>query len=381
MRCLIGPRRSANCRRMGAILPVVAMTLPVMLILASFMVNTSYMELSRTELRNASDAASRAARYVLLRTGRQEAAVAAAQQAGRRNQVAGAPLTIDESDVEFGVSRRTCANSKYCFSPSTKNPNSVRVSVRRQGSSSESFDVVLSVLGGPCALEPPQSGVASPAELDIALVLDRSGSMAFGDYEDSAARVAADLAPEIAEPGWAFGAPAPELSRWHSLVDAVGEFLETLEQSPQEEYVSLITYNDAAVADVRLTDDYDAISSGLQPYSEALEAGATNVHDGIDEAVEVVRDSNSGRCWAAKVMILVTDGRHNSGPDPILAAQNAYQNGVAVYTISYSNEAEQELLQELATLSGGKHFHAATSDDLQEAFAAIAQNLPTLLTE
>ena len=136
MHCLFGPPRQSIRRRKGAILPVVAMTLPVMLILASFMVNTSYMELSRTELRNASDAASRAARYVLVRTGRQEDAVAAAQQAGRRNQVAGAPLTIDESDVEFGVSRRTCANSKYCFQPSNENPNSVRVSVRRKGSSS-----------------------------------------------------------------------------------------------------------------------------------------------------------------------------------------------------------------------------------------------------
>lgn len=54
--------------RRGVVVPLVAVILPVIMILAAFAVNLSYIELTRTELRIAADAATRAAGRTLIDT-------------------------------------------------------------------------------------------------------------------------------------------------------------------------------------------------------------------------------------------------------------------------------------------------------------------------
>ncbi len=57
-------------------------------------------------------------------------------------------------------------------------------------------------------------------ELDVALVLDRSGSMAFQTSE-----IAGPYNPSAAALGWQFGYPVPPLSRWLDAVAATDSFL------------------------------------------------------------------------------------------------------------------------------------------------------------
>jgi Ca-activated chloride channel homolog len=54
-------RRTPNAARHGAMLVLVAICLPLCIIMAAFAVDVAWMQLTRTELRTATDAAARAA--------------------------------------------------------------------------------------------------------------------------------------------------------------------------------------------------------------------------------------------------------------------------------------------------------------------------------
>src|SRR5262245_44814532 len=128
-------RRCRRRFRFGAMLPLVALLLPVLLILAAFIVNFAYMELTRTELRIASDAATRAGGYGLSSTQDQAQARALAREAASRNPVAGKATQLADSDIVFGISRRTSVDQRYVFTPGGANANAVQVNARRDSGS------------------------------------------------------------------------------------------------------------------------------------------------------------------------------------------------------------------------------------------------------
>jgi alkanesulfonate monooxygenase SsuD/methylene tetrahydromethanopterin reductase-like flavin-dependent oxidoreductase (luciferase family) len=68
------------------------------------------------------------------------------------------------------------------------------------------------------------------------------------------------------------------------------------------------------------------------------------------------------------------------GRSPAEAAALAAKKGVNVFTISFSDEANQFLMKSIAAAGRGKHIHATSSSELADAFADIARTLPTLLT-
>jgi len=368
--------------RKAAILPMVAVMLPVMIILSSFVVNVAYMELTRTELRIATDAASRAAGHTLVFTGSQSQARTAATEAGKRNQVTGKELLFASSDIEFGIATRSSVANRYAFTLGGLNPNAVRVTGQRtEASGSGSVGMVIPTFGAIDKFEPIQNAISSQVELDVVLVLDRSGSMAYGDTEDAAARASLGLGPVIAPPGWWFCDEAPSDSRWRDLVPAVNVLLSVLDGSPQKEFMSLVTYNSSATIDVDLTGDYTLISAGMDVYTQSLCAGATNIRSGIEEGINSLANPSFSRPWAAKVIIVLTDGKHNVGSGPEGAAQDAFDQGITVYTVTFSADADQYRMQQVAKKGGGKHFHAADKQALKQAFSNIAASLPTLLVQ
>lgn len=87
------------------------------------------------------------------------------------------------------------------------------------------------------------------------------------------------------------------------------------------------------------------------------------------------------RSGAAKVLIVMTDGKHNTGTDPIAAAKTAAAGGIMIFTVTFSDEADQIRMQQVASIGNGKHFHASTAAQLKTVFQKIAQALPTLLTQ
>ena len=73
--------------------------------------------------------------------------------------------------------------------------------------------------------------------IEVALVLDRSGSMAYADNEPAVY----PPIPAAAPYDWDFGDPAPNLARWRNAVVSVEAFLTELNKSSLNERVSLVT--------------------------------------------------------------------------------------------------------------------------------------------
>ena len=368
--------RSAR-RKTGAIIVLVALLLPVTIILAGFAINLAYMELNRTELYIATDAAARASGREFALTGDFAAAKAKAREAAGRNKVAGVGLQLADSDIVFGESIRASVVEKYTFNPSGTSPNAVRIFGRRdQGSVNGPIGLLMPNIFSVNSFQAVQEARSTLVEVDIALVLDRSGSMAY-----SADEIAVHPPiPAAAPAGWQFGDPVPPDSRWLDVVAATDVFLDELVLSPASELVSLCTYNDTRTTDQTLTYDYQSVLAATNPYTLSFQSGKTNIAEGITAGVNSL-SSGLSRPWATKVVVILTDGLQTAPGDPVAAAHSAVAQGVMIFTVTFSAEAGQATMQQVAEIGMGKQFHASNSSDLEAVFSNIAKSLPTLLTK
>ena len=110
-------------------------------------------------------------------------------------------------------------------------------------------------------------------------------------------------------------------------------FNSALESTDPQEYVSLVSYasdgtwcgvsNHASDIDQNLTDDLGLITSAVTTIGDRVFNGGTEISAGIDEAVGVLTDPSHARPFAAKTMIVLTDGNQLGGRSPVDAAQDA----------------------------------------------------------
>lgn len=355
---------------------LMVLVIPVMLILAGFAVNLSYMELARTDLQIAADASARAAARTFARTNQTAPAIAAAQAATSRNPVVGKTLSLRSRDVLFGTATRSSASGRYVFSANRSPFNSVRVDLNSASSGSLPLPFRVGIRNTNFAGR--QRATATQAELDVVLVFDKSGSMAFGSDE----LALPGTIPKRAPKNWVFDSfPVPPQSRLSEAQTAVREFLSILQTSAQRENVALVTYNQKASEDIPLTRTYSQINGALASLNNPFKKGGTNIGDGIHAGLDLLTKSPNKRDWAVRVMIVLTDGIHNMGHDPDDAAREAAENNVVIYTVTFATEADQGRMKKVAEIGLGKHYHAANGAALANNFREIAQNLPVLLTE
>lgn len=155
--------------------------------------------------------------------------------------------------------------------------------------------------------------------------------------------------------------------------------------------IGLVIFSGEAFTQCPATTDHKVVKellSGLQCGS-LLEDG-TAIGMGLATAVNRLKDSKS----KSKVVILLTDGVNNSGYiDPKTAAEIAKQYKVKVYTIGVGTrgvatvpsyningqmfpqlmrvEIDEELLEEIATMTGGKYFRATDESSLFAIYQEI----------
>jgi Flp pilus assembly protein TadG len=362
--------RRRNRIRHGAMLVMMVLMIPVVLIVAAYAINVVYMEMTRTELQITVDVATRAAGRTLAVTGDQELAKQAAERLMLANPLANGKLTLDASDVVFGVSTRLSEDERYTFAAGPK-PNAVQI----QANGKMKVPMLFPTMGVPVQFRPIKECICTQAEMDIALVIDRSGSMAFAADE-----VSGIGKPASAPLWWFYGGPVPPRSRWLDAMDATQQFLELMSESYQSELVSLSTFSTLASKDVELTQDYSRISSALAFHGSFFLGGTTNIGGGMVSGISMLSDRESARSWATRVMIVLTDGMHNLGTDPIYAAKTAAAENILIYTITFSDEADIETMKAVASIGSGKHYHALTQAELVNAFKDIARTLPSLIT-
>jgi hypothetical protein len=357
---------------------LVVVLLPVLFALSAFAINIAHIESVNTDVQIATDSAVRAASRSYAITGDPDLALAAAREAAARNPIGDFVLPITAADLDFGQSTRNSADAKYEFTPMESGKrNSVRIVTRTLAGSSSGIQPLFPFFGPGFVVRPERTSVSTQGTIDVSLVVDRSGSMAYS--ADEVAQY--PPAPAAAPSGWDFGAPVPPNARWLDLIAAVKTFGEELRATPQTELVALSTYNHLSVTNQKLTEDYSLIDSELMKISTQFDAGGTSIGLGMLEGLAAVTDETFGRGYASRVMVLMTDGVQNVGQNPDSAVWALAESGVTLFTVTFSDEADQETMKRVAEKTGGAHFHAANAEQLSEAFRDIARHLPTLITQ
>ena len=363
-------------RRLGATMMTVVILLPVLFILAAMAINLAYIQVVRTKVQIVTDAAARAAGAAYVESGSEEAALAAARQMSALNPVQDTVVPIEADDLEYGLSSRTAANQAFSFTTGTGG-NSVRLTTNAfAGGAGTALKPFFPMFSPDMDIRPTCTATNSQTTLDVAVIIDRSGSMSFAADEASGGGT-----PAAAPDGWAYGDPVPPNSRWLDLIASVDSFCDELASTSKIEKIALVSYSDNVSIDVNLTDDYGLITSNNLAISSAFHGGRTNVGGGILQGIEAVTDPTHGRPWAINALVLMSDGKHNTGTDPLTAAVDAAAAKIPVYTVSFSDEADQALMQEIADMTGGTHYHAINAQQLDAAFRSIARRLPSMLTQ
>jgi Ca-activated chloride channel homolog len=371
-------RKDFRSRREGGILVFVAILLPVVLILIAFSINLSWIDLCRTRTFIAADAATRAAGRTFALTGDRAQTIAKAREIAALNTVAGRGIQLEDSDFIFGQSQRSSATGRYRFTPGASPPNSMRVSIKRLNSSvNGGIDFLLPRTFEQSGFEFEKSSVSTRVDVDIAFVVDRSGSMIYASNE-----VATGF-PPISDPNWKEGDPAPPNSRWLDLAAGANAFIQEMELSALDEFVSLVTYATDATLERETSNDYSRVNDGIRRYTNSFPTGTTNIGGGLQVGLNSLGGA-SARPSASKVIILMTDGKLNApsgAAHPLDVAKSASEKGVVVFTVTFADEADQALMRNVAKVGGGQHFHASNGASLRAVLLDIVRMLPTVLTE
>ncbi len=158
-----------------------------------------------------------------------------------------------------------------------------------------------------------------------------------------------------------------------------------------QDRIGLTTFGGAPLLLCPPTLDYDALLGSLDDLDAGMtRADGTAIGDGLASAVSRLKDSTA----KSKVIILLTDGRSNTGVvDPLTAAKAAASYGIKVYAIGVAGKGEssmtvddprygrvtlpvtddldEELLSEIGRLTEGKAYRAQDGGELKNIFSAI----------
>jgi Ca-activated chloride channel family protein len=197
--------------------------------------------------------------------------------------------------------------------------------------------------------------------IDIVMAIDVSASM-----------LAKDLLP----------------NRLEALKKVAAEFI----QSRPNDRIGLVEYAGESYTKTPITSDKAIVLRSLNDikYNTIIDGG-TAIGMGLATAVNRIKDSRA----KSKIIILLTDGVNNSGfIDPKIASELALEYGIKVYTIGlgtngmalspiginqngtfqYSRvqvEIDEDLLKEIADVTGGKYFRATNNKKLVEIYNEI----------
>lgn len=370
----------------GAIAPLLAISLPALLILIGFAVNLAYMELVRGQLRITCDSAAKAALVQYGSSQSQSTARTFASAVAANNLVANQVLSFASSNISFGNS--TKSGGVYVFTTGGTPSNSVQVT--RSVSAAMLFSAFLPV----GTFSTTQTSTVTRISHDIVLVLDRSASMAFDQSSSEFV-----YPPDIGSQGTAiqsyFTPPSLTNSRWAALSSAVASFVSTLQARNLDVHVSLVTFSETysfgnyssteASLDVPLTSDLTQTTSKMAYWNTQVLLGNTNISAGLTLAQTQLTGANA-RVVADRTVILLTDGVPTTGNTDIpTVVQGLNQNSsIVTHVITFGAEAAsgnaQTVMQNAATSGNGMYFSAPDAATLQTAFQTIADSLPAVYT-
>ena len=199
--------------------------------------------------------------------------------------------------------------------------------------------------------------------VDIDLAIDTSGSMQALDFKKNETQV----------------------TRLSVVKDVVAEFVKNREM----DRIGMVVFGANAFTQCPLTLDQNILLSFLDKLKIGMAGDATAIGSAIGISARRLKDLKS----KSKVIILLTDGRNNSGAiSPLQAAEIAKSLGIKVYTIGvgkrgkapflvdsifgkrliYQNvDIDEEVLNKISKMTDAKYFRAADLKSLKDIYKQI----------
>ena len=216
-----------------------------------------------------------------------------------------------------------------------------------------------------CALARPQtvevsSKTKTTRGVDIVMAIDVSASM-----------LAKDLKP----------------NRLEALKNVAADFI----KGRPNDRIGLVEYAGESYTKTPITSDKSIVLQSLKGIKyNTIITGGTAIGMGLATAVNRIKDSRA----KSKIIILLTDGVNNAGfIDPQTASELALEYGIKTYTIGLGTngmalspvalnngvfqygrvqvEIDEELLKEIAEVTGGKYFRATDNRKLKAIYKEI----------
>jgi Ca-activated chloride channel family protein len=184
---------------------------------------------------------------------------------------------------------------------------------------------------------------------DIVLAIDASGSMnssGFSSEDDLAGKSRFEITKHIAK-----------------------DFI----KKRQNDNVGIVLFGDFAFIASPITYEKQIVADMLELLTQGMAGQNTATGEAIYMSVRAFKHSRA----KSKVIILLSDGEHNSGSiSPKDAVVLAKEQGVNIYTIAIGKkgEADAALLTEIARQSGGHFYYASNASELKKVY----ENIDTL---
>ncbi len=137
-----------------------------------------------------------------------------------------------------------------------------------------------------------------------------------------------------------------------------------------EDNVGIVIYGDFAFIASPITYEKEIIVDMLEYLNQGMAGQNTAIGEAIAMSVRAFKHSIA----KTKIVILLSDGEHNSGKiSPKEAVKIAQSQNVKIYTIAIGNqgEADEVLLQKIAEDTKGEFFSATNAKELVKVYEKI----------
>jgi len=154
--------------------------------------------------------------------------------------------------------------------------------------------------------------------------------------------------------------------------------------------IGLVVFASESFTQCPLTLDYGVLISFLRRLDFGMIEDGTAIGMGLATAINRLKNSKA----KSKIIILLTDGRNNAGTiDPITAAELAKTFNIKIYAIGMGKQGnamypiddpifgrryvpirvdiDEDLLKQIAQLTGGKYFRATNTEALRKIYDEI----------
>jgi Ca-activated chloride channel family protein len=174
-----------------------------------------------------------------------------------------------------------------------------------------------------------------------------------------------------------------------------------IDKQPPDVQIGVVGFSDSGFAIQEPTSNKDEVLAAL---ARITPQRGTSVAHGIEAALNTIATANQNGpflysnltpvptpsptpvpkgSFTSTAVILLSDGENNENPDPTVAAQNAANLGVRIYTVGVGSpegtnlhingftvhtQLDEATLQNIAQITGGTYFNAQSAQDLNKIY-------------